>query len=77
MLVTWHGDSSYTPSHRNLSATILEDGASTQLTRLLEAYNTLFEETQGLPPSRGFSHKIILEQGTNPIVVRPYRYPHM
>lgn len=32
-------------------------------------------EISDLPPTRSHDHKIILRKGTNPINVRPYRYP--
>ena len=43
---------------------------------LLEIFSDFFFEPKGPPPSRGvLDHKIPLEYGTNPINVRPYRYP--
>jgi hypothetical protein len=41
---------------------------------LLREYNFFFEEPKGLPPPRTCDHHILLK-GTQPISVRPYRYP--
>jgi len=43
---------------------------------LLEAFQDIFAEPQGLPPVRPHDHKIPLIQGSSPVNVRPYRYPH-
>lgn len=46
------------------------------LTLLLEKCRDLFGEPTALPPSKGiFDHKIILQNGTERINKRPYRYP--
>ncbi|PKA48222.1 RNA-directed DNA polymerase like [Apostasia shenzhenica] len=42
---------------------------------LLEQYSDIFLEPTGLPPTRQQDHRIILQEGTNPISIRPYRYP--
>lgn len=36
----------------------------------------MFEEPVGLPQTREFDHRIVLKEGTAPISVRSYRYPH-
>ena len=35
----------------------------------------MFNTPKELPPSRGHEHQIVLKEGTQPINVRPYRYP--
>ncbi|XP_049345420.1 uncharacterized protein LOC125809928 [Solanum verrucosum] len=42
---------------------------------ILQEYSDLFEVPKDLPPSRFHDHKIILQDGTSPINIRPYRYP--
>ncbi|XP_058782994.1 uncharacterized protein LOC131657638 [Vicia villosa] len=46
------------------------------VTTLLDQFNQLFETPTHLPPSRNTDHQIPLQTGTNPVNVRPYRYPH-
>lgn len=42
----------------------------------MSRYHQIFELPKGLPPKRDHEHAIILKEGSNPISVRPYRYPH-
>ena len=44
---------------------------------LLEEFSDIFAEPTGLPPQRHFDHRIHLLPETNPVVVRPYRYPQL
>lgn len=44
---------------------------------LLEKYDDIFALPAGLPPDISCTQKIILSQDTDPVVVRPYRYPHV
>lgn len=46
------------------------------LTRLLAHYSGVFEEPNGLPPPHDREHAITLTQGSNPVSVRPFMYPH-
>jgi len=46
------------------------------LQRLLEKFQDIFAEPQGLPPMQSHDHKIPLIQGSSPVNVRPYRYPY-
>jgi len=41
---------------------------------LMTEYRTLFEEPQGLPPSRQFDHAIPLLPGAKSVNLRPYRF---
>lgn len=41
----------------------------------LRQHTEVFQMPSGLPPSRGHEHCITLKEGTNPVSVRPYRYP--
>lgn len=45
------------------------------LTGVLQKHSVVFEEPVGLPPTRGHEHAIILKEGSDPVGVRPYRYP--
>ena len=41
---------------------------------VIERYEDIFQEPKGLPPSRGREHAITLEDGAQPVSVRPFRY---
>lgn len=43
---------------------------------MLEQFCDIFQDPVSLPPSRpGFNHKITLKEGSNPVNLRPYKYP--
>jgi len=42
---------------------------------ILEDYRDIFQEPNGLPPHRAHDHAITLQEGAQPVSVRPYRYP--
>jgi hypothetical protein len=44
---------------------------------LLEQQGAIFSELTGLPPPRPYDHRIHLLPGTEPVAVRPYRYPRL
>jgi len=46
------------------------------LDALLEEFESLFAEPQGLPPERHLSHRIRLKPGADAVAVHPYRYAH-
>ena len=45
------------------------------LTGVLNRYSKVFATPQGLPPKRNHEHTITLKEGTDPVGVRPFRYP--
>ena len=45
--------------------------------RLLQSFEDLFAEPQGLPPVRSCDNRIHLQPNTAPVAVRPYRYPQL
>lgn len=46
------------------------------LTHVLKRYQRVFNMPQGLPLVRSQEHKIVLQDRSNPVSIRPYRYPH-
>ena len=42
----------------------------------MEAFKEIFKECKGLPPKRAQDHHIPLQTGSNPVCLKPYRYPH-
>lgn len=48
----------------------------TDLNQVLAEYELVFNMPMGLPPTRGHEHSILLKDGSQPVSVRPYRYPH-
>jgi hypothetical protein len=64
--ITWQGEPGRTPaSCRQLQAEEL-------LERLLDEFSVLFTEPTGLPLARVHDHHIHLEEGAQPVAVRPY-----
>lgn len=59
----------------NQGQTQLLSSNQAQLDQLLQSYEDVFREVEQLPPVRCHDHKITLKEGTDPISVRPYRYP--
>lgn len=43
---------------------------------VVRRHQAIFAEPVGLPPPRACDHAILLKTGSNPVGVRPYRYPH-
>jgi len=46
----------------------------TGLTALQASYQEIFEEPKHLPPPRSHDHQIPLNEGTDPVNLRPYRH---
>ncbi|KAI5443720.1 hypothetical protein KIW84_012394 [Lathyrus oleraceus] len=47
-----------------------------EVAMILDIYRTIFSTPKGLPPQRLQNHAIPLKEGTSPVKVKPYRYPH-
>lgn len=47
-----------------------------ELEALLGEYGELFQEPWELLPRRGRDHAIVLQSGTEPVSIKPYRYPY-
>ncbi|KAF8397183.1 hypothetical protein HHK36_016090 [Tetracentron sinense] len=60
----------------NAVESIEEEPTDPTLQSLLHQFADVFTEPQGLPPARSHDHCIVLESGSRPVNVRPYRYPH-
>nr|XP_051214860.1 uncharacterized protein LOC127332582 [Lolium perenne] len=75
--VHWMGvGSTGTSPQLHLMAAALDE-AQPLLAALLQQHGDLFDEPQGLPPSRPCDHRIHLLPNTAPIAVRPYQYPQL
>lgn len=46
-----------------------------KIQNLFSCYKDVFDDINELPPKRFCDHKILVQEGINPINVRPYRYP--
>lgn len=55
---------------------IIREGIPEFLQPVLSQYQQVFHMPPGLPPVRSQEHKIVLQDGADPVSVRPYRYPH-
>jgi hypothetical protein len=42
---------------------------------VLQQFEDVFQKPHGLPPRRVLDHAITLQEGAQPVSVRPYRYP--
>ncbi|KAB5548165.1 hypothetical protein DKX38_011571 [Salix brachista] len=67
------GTTPTSPPPVQLQVTTLAIQEEVTLTALLSHFAAIFQEPQGLPPARICDHRINLEPGTHPVVVRPYR----
>ena len=52
-----------------------EHSLPSEMQELLKSYEKVFNMPPRLPPSRQYEHSITLKKGTNPMSMRPYRYP--
>ncbi|KAL4272664.1 hypothetical protein GQ457_13G022100 [Hibiscus cannabinus] len=47
-----------------------------EVQQILQKYESVFREPTSMPPERDHDHAITLKEGTQPINLRPYRFPH-
>jgi len=47
-----------------------------ELALLLHTFSSVFDTPTSLPPQRSHDHSISLLEGSQPVKVKPYRYPH-
>lgn len=47
------------------------------LKEIISSHEQVFEAPSGLPPKRNHEHAITLKEGSNPVGVKPYRYPQI
>lgn len=66
-----HSDQDGGPGDLELSVSL-----PSPISHLLHKFHNLFHPPTGLPPHRFINHRIHLLSNTNPVNVRPYRYPH-
>lgn len=60
---------------RQMLDTEQEEPSNQELLGLLSAFENLFQDPTHLPPERPHHHRIVLKQGSEPVNIRPYRYP--
>ena len=58
------------------SASPTSQSVNLEIKHLLAEFEDFFQELTQLPPIREVDHHIILQEGTTPINVRPYRYAY-
>lgn len=54
-----------------------ESQVNPELDDILTEFSNVFLMPAGLPPLREHEHAIVLKGGTEPVNVRPYRYPQL
>lgn len=55
---------------------ITEGSIPGAIKEVLEVHKEVFAEPKELPPKRGYEHAIKFWEGTKPMTIRPYRFPH-
>ncbi|KAA0062470.1 Ty3/gypsy retrotransposon protein [Cucumis melo var. makuwa] len=61
---------------RELVVTDSVEDFQPEFEQLQQEFSDIFDMPDRLPPMRQIDHRIQLKEGTDPINVRPYRYPH-
>lgn len=54
----------------------VNSGVPSFLQPVVQLHSRVFDTPVGLPPSRDHEHAINMKEGSSPVSMRPYRYPH-
>ena len=64
------------PNSMQIPIVELPNDMEPELALLLHSYSVVFGTPTSLPPPRSHDHYIPLVEGSQPVKVKPYRYPH-
>lgn len=67
----------YISSGLNGDSNLAEVKKDEQIEKILQQFASVFQEPQELPPFRTQDHHIRLKEGSQPMNIRPYRYPYV
>ncbi|KAL4309278.1 hypothetical protein GQ457_01G012100 [Hibiscus cannabinus] len=54
----------------------VESEVRAELLPILDKFQDVFSTSKEMPPERNQDHAIVLKEGTQPVNLRPYRFPH-
>jgi hypothetical protein len=78
MTLIWEGrDVYWSALDSGILQPVLHGTSIDMMKDLLQQFETVFMEPQGLPPPHNRCHQIRLQAGTESMDVRPYRYTHV
>lgn len=74
---TSHGYFGYLYGITECNGCATSDTSYPKLQELLSSFSNVFKEPTSLPPEKSHDHHINLKDGSQPIHLRPYRYPYV
>lgn len=74
---TSHGYFGYLYGITECNGFATSDTSYPKLQELLSSFSNVFKEPTSLPPEKFHDHHINLKDGSQPINLRPYRYPYV